>query len=272
MYFEHAFFNGSDCWDGGLLENNPVQLAVNQAKTIWGDDVYFDIILSLGCGWANNHQGSPWEWGYLPEWICDIFKTFLQTMDGRLQWDAYLRNVSIKLRQRSHRLNVSFDKKPQPALDDVARVPEMERLAESQPFPFDHADPGIKEHFSRDAIAVYADRLFGSLYFFEMTSLTKQEDVSIIHEWICCRHPPQGETYKTLMNRTICFFINGKKEQFNNRPQEGERLKLPVSFTEQDGDRSIRIDVQFDIDVKVAISGFPTTLSVCIVTYFVCDV
>jgi predicted acylesterase/phospholipase RssA len=54
MYFEPTEYDGNVCRDGGLLENNPVQIAVNEARTIWGPDIVFDTVLSLGCGEAKD--------------------------------------------------------------------------------------------------------------------------------------------------------------------------------------------------------------------------
>src|ERR1700733_10265061 len=82
MYFEPTSHEGNECRDGGLKENNPVQIAVNESKTIWGNKTNFDLVLSVGAGQAQDPQKRPSSNFILPSCLTDLFNILISTMNG----------------------------------------------------------------------------------------------------------------------------------------------------------------------------------------------
>ncbi|KAF7547599.1 hypothetical protein G7Z17_g7633 [Cylindrodendrum hubeiense] len=188
MYFEPAQHCGTECRDGGLTENNPVQVAVNEARTIWGPNAAFDLIASLGCGEALEPQGQPVEILVLPSWLKSLFSTLIATMNGNSAWDKFSKSVGQNVLDRCSRLNVHFWQTREPKLDDVTAIKMMERLVTSSKFPYQHPlgqfSP-VLDSAEEDGLKVLGHRLMASLYFFELKSITQNDEVSIVKGWIC---------------------------------------------------------------------------------------
>lgn len=268
MYFEPKEYDGNVCRDGGLLENNPVQIAVNEARTIWGPDIVFDMVLSLGCGEAKDPQPKPKSVS-LPTWLSDLFTALIATMNGNTAWGKFCEGVGQLVLDRSTRLNVRFGGPTEPELDDVKSIEPMEQLAKT--YYFHYKAPGggfapVLDPVNTDSLEVLAARHKAALYFFELRSIAQQDDVSIIKGWICCRLRPDVESFKRLIGETSHFQLKGPKGKLVEVPpfREGEQLKLEVDFQEQASrdTEPIRIDVKFGHDYYVTISGFPMTLKV----------
>ena len=66
MYFDPVPQEGAECRDGGLVENNSVHIAVDEARAIFAREAVLDLVLSLDCGKARKFQkklhwaGSEW--------------------------------------------------------------------------------------------------------------------------------------------------------------------------------------------------------------------
>lgn len=267
MYFEPALHDGSMCRDGGLTENNPIQVAVDEARTIWGSDAVFDTILSVGCGEAEKPQSQPTSSSIvLSSWLSALLEVLIETMNGNRHWKKFEKSASEPILDRCRRLNVPFQKETEPELDDINAIDDMEKLAESWTFyyqvPKGNFTP-ILGHAGNGSLEMLADRLRASLYFFELRSIIQQDDVSIIKGWVCCRLSPGRKSYIQLLEQTSCFQVKGEKYAVPSI-QGGTRFKLEVSFQQQDSQDSdpIRIDVNFGQKYFVTVSGFPMTLQV----------
>jgi hypothetical protein len=267
MYFKPMLHDGEACRDGGLRENNPIQVAVDEARTIWGKETVFDMILSLGCGKANKPQKEPANVP-LPEWLKALFATLLATMNGDEAWKFH-KNMGHLILDRCTRLNIVFPNtiEHEPALDDVGMIPEMECLATITHFP--HKYPLLADfapvagYVDWDMLGVLAARHKAALYFFELKSISQHDDVSIITGWICCCVDP-GAPLERLIGATSFFQIKGQ-EAVVPPLREKERFKMEVSFQQQASrdTEAIRIDVKFDTYSFLAtISGFPMALKV----------
>ena len=183
MYFEAATHDGSECPDGRLKENNPIQVAVNEVKTIWGPNVIFDMIISLGCGQAKKPQRYPSSKFVVKSWLRELLITLLESMNSNTACDRFRENNSEAILDRCHRLNVNFLGDNEPEVDDVKAINEMEELATS--FKFHYQVPRgnftpVAGSVGSDRLEVLGDNLRGSLYFFELESITQQHDVSIV--------------------------------------------------------------------------------------------
>ncbi|KAL9619192.1 MAG: hypothetical protein Q9160_006201 [Pyrenula sp. 1 TL-2023] len=269
MYFEPFRLDGMECRDGGLRENNPAHIAMTEAKSIWGANAVFDMILSIGSGRAKRPQRAPSAIFVVANWLLDLFQILIETMNGEVAWVRFYQGIAGRLSNRCHRLNITLPGETEPDLDDVNKVDEMEKMANEAPLFNSNNNWNRKRDFatisgnaSSDLLKVLADSLKASLYFFEIDSFKQQADVSIIKGWICCRLHPDRESFKQLAKETSYFQVKNTRYDMPIL-QNGERLKMDVSILQQErqGSEPIRIDVQFK-EHLITISGFPTTLDV----------
>ncbi|KAF5687085.1 hypothetical protein FCIRC_2473 [Fusarium circinatum] len=261
MYFEHVSHAGHECRDGGLKENNPIQVALNESRKIWEEPTY-DVILSLGSGQARYPATEPVSTAIIPKWLAHLFSTLVSTMNSEDAWDKFRCSQDWRIIDRASRFNLRFDGSTEPALDDVNAITSMEAAAKKAKFyerpsrsPFS-ATSGITE---AGALHLMADKLRASLYFFDLGSITKHDTVTVIHGWICCRLMLNDQGFKELLSRTVKFLVRGKIYEFKRVPID-QPLRFAVEFQHQHLDEPIRIDVNFAATHSTTISGFPLTL------------
>ena len=267
MYFEPAYHAGVECRDGGLLENNPVQLAVDEARAVWGSSATIDMVLSIGCGWSLKPQNEPASTFVLKPWLAELFKTLLATMNGYEKWKAFQRSTPQPLLDRCYRLNARFSKDEiEPELDDVRAIDSMAKLAMSADFVYnDSSKPfaPVLGAFKQSTLEVTAQSLNASLYFFELDAITQQDDVSVIRGRVCCRLRPHTASYRKLLEKTVRFHVaNQKFEKPTLKANEYFQLGVVFQQSADKQSKAIRIDVEFEDEHLVAISGFPTPLEV----------
>ncbi|KAF5717819.1 hypothetical protein FMUND_5550 [Fusarium mundagurra] len=261
MYFEHVSHAGHECRDGGLKENNPIQVALNESRKIWEEPTH-DVILSLGSGQARYPATEPVSTAIIPKWLSHLFSTLVSTMNGEDAWDKFRRSQDGRIIDRASRFNVRFDGSTEPALDDVNAITSMETAAKKATFyerPSRSLFSATSGIIQEDALHRMADRLRASLYFFDLGSITKHGAVTIIHGWICCRLMPNDQGFKELLSRTLRFIVRGKVYEFKRVPID-QPLRFAVEFQHQHLDEPIRIDVNFGATHSTTISGFPMTL------------
>lgn len=290
MYFEHVTHDGWACRDGGLRENNPVQLAVNEARKLWGPPVWsnvqFDMILSVGSGFARNPQTKPASWHILPDWLVALFNALISTMNGQDAWKRFIESQEgrTRIKDRSSRLNVKFDSDTELALDDVAGIPRMEALARQCSFyerlcVWDPFCPILQKWALDKATTLerLADRLRASVFFFQLVSITKQSEIYSVSGWIGCQlsgstEPGDSHALGALLARTEGFWVKERKFALPGRDSgaatssnsNGTRVPfvLDIDFSHQQMDVPVRIDVEFKGNKShvTSISGFPMTL------------
>jgi len=267
MFFKPTTHAGNECRDGGLKENNPLQLAVNECKNIWRDDVEFDVIISVGSGHAKTPQRKPASWNLLPSWLTDLFNTLISTMDGEEAWRRFTQDQEPRIRDRASRMNVRFDSDQEPALDEFKKVNSMERLAETFPFHerrVEGAFAPIAGGCESSLLDQLADRLRASMYFFQLGSITKFKNSYSVTGWIGCQIEPEETALPALLQCTTGFQVKGRHYSLPTRTGDSA-FRLPVDFNQQDIDAAIRIDVNFGMAHSVTIGGFPLTLKVSVV-------
>ncbi|KAH8661836.1 acyl transferase/acyl hydrolase/lysophospholipase, partial [Ilyonectria robusta] len=268
MFFEPKRHDGCDCRDGGLKWNNPIQLAVNESREIWGEKSSYDVVLSVGTGEADEAQGRPSSKFIIPDWLSGLFTALLSTMNGEDEWLRYLKSQQ-RATERSSRLNVVFPGRQEPALDDFGAIGSMEqtarsyykfyeRLHKSQFNPISHA-AGVPS--PTNSLELVAERLRASMYYFELRSVESAEEVCIFSGLIRCRLGPIDEGYDKLLKMTAGFKV---KESFYSTSElsESAPLDVQVVFSHQSPEEPIRIDVSFEKRYSVAISGFPIKMKV----------
>lgn len=268
MYFDSCRSDGEVCRDGGLRGNNPVQIAVDESKVVWGENVPFDLILSVGSGSAGKPKQAPSPWGIVPGWVCEMLQTLLATMNGEEAWKQFIGSAENRARARSHRLNIKFKEEQEPALDDIEQLDDMQKQAEDYGFPASQppfASLPLIEPPVVDGLQEIALRLRASLYFFQLKSISFSEDraVGIVKGSICCRLSPESDALRVLLAGTLGFRVKGK---MIDMPQNAHQnlLRLEVSFQHELSYETtpLRIDAKFASGNFVTISGFPSTLKV----------
>jgi hypothetical protein len=266
MYFEPKLFDGSECRDGGLKHNNPLQVAINEAKTIWGSEVPFDTVLSIGTGYAKESQSDAPKVSS-EHWLESLFNTFIATMNGQATWNEFKTTADPPFLDRVCRLNVSLHRNKEPALDDVGCITQMETLAADYRFQQKSPTNGfapVSGSVNNKILEVLADRIRASQYFFELKCINDHGDVTVVEGWICCRLLPSHSQFQQLIKKTSAFRV--KESTIVPDLALDEKLKLNVRIhqhTSKDTD-PLRIDVKFQHDYFVSISGFPLTLKVSI--------
>jgi hypothetical protein len=264
MYFEPMLFEGSECRDGGLKENNPLQVAIKEAKTIWGTEVPFDTVISIGTGYKKSPQSDPPEVSS-QHWLLALFRAFIANMNGEAAWLKFKDTTDPILMGRVCRLNVPLGDGEEPALDDVGCITQMETLAANYKFeqisPTDGFAP-VSGRVSNDLLEVLAARIRASQYFFELRCINDHEDVTVVEGWICCRLLPSDSQFKQLIGKTSTFRV--KESTIISDFTSDKQLRLDVKMQQQTSKDSapLRIDVKFEHDYFVSISGFPMTLKV----------
>ncbi|KAF0322510.1 patatin-like serine [Colletotrichum asianum] len=265
MYFKPISHNGLDCHDGGLLYNNPVQRAMNECNSLWGGKANFDLILSVGSGYAAKPADVPTAGSTKrsPHWLKPLVAAFISSMNGQIAWEQYIESQVPEIKEKSFRLNVEFRDGKEPALDATDQIGRMERTAHEARFQAvmgktwftrEPASPVYK----RDLLLFLADKMCSSMFFLQLTSIEelRRNDIYAIKGWIGCQFQPHEPALGRILNRTHYFEVKGDRQR-NNTPETGKHFRLPVEFNQQFNDASISIEVNFGISRSVPISGFP---------------
>lgn len=263
MYFEHVSHAGYECRDGGLKENNPIQMALNESRKIW-EDPTFDVILSVGSGQAKFPQTEPSSFHSIPKWLRRLFSILVSTMNGEDAWTRFRDSQDMRIQERSARLNIKLEGTTEPEIDDTKAIPSMETAAKEYYFHEKPSTSPFSPTFGTvqvDAIQCLADRLRASLYFFELTSITRHGTVAVIHGWIGCRLLPSDKGFTELLGRTSHFMVRGNMYAAPKLPTDMP-MRVEVKFQHQNPDEPIRIDANYGLTHYVTISGFPMTLNV----------
>jgi hypothetical protein len=272
LYFEPytSGINGTVCRDGGLRENNPSTVALNESRELWGENAKIDLFLSLGSGIGGSPAPEPSGVSALPEAIQSPLKTLLATMDGESIWKRFFGSVERRIQRRARRLNPQFDWTTEPGLDAVDRIEEMISSANSYLFyaPRDDSPFRAVADPSTDALVETAHQLRASLYYFHLDSITRNmgQDIAVIKGHIYCRLllPEQNVAFEKLVRMTTGFRVDGTRNITMPEISDDEEFKVPVSIIKKldTGSVPIRIDAIFNEDRLVSISGFPTTIEV----------
>jgi predicted acylesterase/phospholipase RssA len=67
--------DGTKFVDGGVYANNPINVAVREARAVFGFDVKFRAIVSLGCGFASDEETSKSVLASLKDGVVGVLKT-----------------------------------------------------------------------------------------------------------------------------------------------------------------------------------------------------
>ncbi|KAK3349748.1 acyl transferase/acyl hydrolase/lysophospholipase [Lasiosphaeria hispida] len=269
MFFEQAYYMGQECWDGGLKANNPIRLAATEPQQIWGEGVRFDFVLSVGSGHGSKPQTQPTPCVRQP-WLAELLKTLLSTMDGERAWSEFHPVSEPRIRDRAVRLNVEFKTPVEPSLDDAKSIPDMEFAAQNHGFYHHHHPSGpsrspeiapLMGSTPVQLLACLAIQLRASMFFFEIDYIEQRKGMVVFRGWICCRLSPGEGGFAELMGMAKRFTVAGQHYPLETPSVHAPfKLGVVVQETDENLDKHVRIDVDFDQPHQAAISGFPMTI------------
>lgn len=254
------------CRDGGLKDNNPIQIAINEAKTIWRTGATFDAIVSIGSGKSTTNPEYPVIEGIVPDWLTTLVHSFMSTLNGEEYWKDFEMRSEQPIKLRARRLNVHFQNSREPSLDDFSEVDSMKAEANKFPFYKSVSEISFTKPATKKMIDEVALQLRASLFFFQprQISYSKDKGVATVEGLICCRLDSCSQAFRKLHDLTASFEIPGPPVTLPPVSECIPRFLLKISFQHDTrlSKQSVQIEVQFKEGYSVPISGFPTTFNV----------
>lgn len=168
-------------WDGGVYNNNPINIAERERKLIWPDLAGRepDVVVSVGtmyCGkyepkrkakWVSSPKGIVAHFKFLAKMASDHLHT---SLDSQRTWDEFLsvRGPSRQDSARYVRLNPELDVHP-PKLDEVDQLEYLEDLT--------------RFHMGGShQIQTLARQLVATCFYFEATGDTREDETGSTFE------------------------------------------------------------------------------------------
>lgn len=273
MYFTpfSAPLVGAECRDGGLKAVNPIQLAANESKRIWGKVTNIDLLLSIGTGFSESGPDLPSTWNLLPDWVQALFANFMDNLNGETMHREFLKNADESLRTRTRRLNFKFQDPREPALDDVHLLDSIQSEAALHNFGVEPNSSlaGAARILGDNEITDVALRLQASLFFYQPTSILKAAEIYTVNGAIHCRLDTGTDASTTLLARIHGFSFNGQELKIpasaHDAVRENKPFELSHSFTHSAADEEagqVHIEVMFSNSIRTSISGFPSSVLV----------
>lgn len=273
MYFTSylAPLVGAQCRDGGLQAVNPIQLAANESRKIWGNTTNIDLLLSVGTGYSDIRPDPPSTWNLLPKWMQPLFANFMDNLNGEKIYHEFLRNADESLRACTRRLNIKIRDPREPALDEVGILDSIQ--SETALYDFGvkpHCLTGASQYLGDDEITDVALRLQAFLFFYQPNSIFKNaNDFYTVNGTICCRLDKGTDALKTFLARIRGFRFNGQELRISSSTHDAVRdenksFELSHSFTHSAAEDAgkVHIETIFSEKIWAPISGFPCTILV----------
>jgi hypothetical protein len=254
-YFPAKFIRGLGfVQDGGAgKHNNPIDPAEWEARAIW--DAVPDLALSIGTGYSRD-PGSPQlisqRLRFRDRFFPRLFRLFNAILSAQENWNDHLNRTDEEERHKYFRINIDLDEEP--LLDDVCKIPEMERLATSFLKKYDFS--GITR------------ALFAASFFFELHRRPLGgRSPYLCHGSIRCRSPDTCALIKRISDEypaasfVVADGVNlGCIDKNSICVTCGLYCKV-VAFKVYHLDQKISICLKFDRLHQHKISGFPQTMS-----------
>ncbi|KAM3066494.1 hypothetical protein ACMFMG_011992 [Clarireedia jacksonii] len=230
--------------DGGLWRNNPIDIAMSEARALWPTIDEPDVVLSLGTGYQVDEDVkmsdiSPTETSPLVSspvnttdldqteraiatalqnvqqprglwrsgFITRCLESFLSTMDGQKFYDLpnQWNRAAADDKKRYFRLNVQLQGKT-PALDDVSTMSSLKSET-------------MKQHIRSKSLDELAECLISTLFYFELTSrpIRDRSHINCQGQILCIigSSERENDTLQVLLDRLT---QNGSKFYIAHRP------------------------------------------------------
>lgn len=273
MYFTSysAPLVGAECRDGGLQNVNPVQLAANESRRIWGKTTEIDLLLSIGTGCSDIKPNPPSTWKLIPDWVQPLFANFMENLNGESIYHEFLSSADESLRSRTRRLNIKYLDPREPALDEVQMLDSIQSEAALYDFGVKpNGLTGASQILGDNKITDVALRLQACLFFYQPSSVSENlNEVYTVNGAIYCRLHAGTNALKTLLARIGGFHFNGQELKIPSSAHDAVRdenkpFKLSHSFTHSAAEEAeqVHIEAIFSKEICAPISGFPCTVLV----------
>ncbi len=284
--YRHAATNRTYI-DGSVEKNNPAGIADSERKFIWpsASENSRDILVSVGTGFATNHEGEPVRGSRLSALLQPFERLGLvgkiamlrlvleNTTNGQKMWSEFRNSLgpSAAVGARCHRLNIPFGPGAHlGALDDVARMGSMKAealavLGQSSK----HVVALVQEEVAAQVERV-ARQLVASLFYFQTASVASRgNDGSLCSGFLRCRLSQASRASGQAMLRagpTFQLREEGGGETHTMTLQglvwDEARLSAPASFHVWRPTSEVSIAVSFDgMRTWNDISGFPRAVA-----------
>ena len=234
--------------DGGLTHNNPVNLALWEAASIWPCS-QLDIVLSLGTGSTVSLTDPPspaslsGTQGRRDGFIPRLYRSFMNSLDGQRSWLDLINRVPYESRWRYQRLNINLDGTTEPDIDDLSEIDNMRNSTTRQ------LDPPRLD-------SVCSTLLAASFYLELMREPSSVSHTNLIHGSgkILCRF--QSEYHGILQSYMT---EKGYKFYIDNIPVKAGFSESPFEISVQSLTSEFRISISKGSD-HFEIGGSPFTL------------
>jgi hypothetical protein len=219
--------NGTTFQDGGLKNNNPISLAVEEARLAWPSSPNIDIAVSVGTG-CSAKQAAKGGWMFWPSWLKRCVDSFESNLDSERLWQEYASKLDTDKKERHHRLNVEFST-PLPSLDAAAEIADLDNVTIEY----------FENEKARSQLQRTAEGLLASLFYLNVQKAIRDPTgVYFVVGRVLCRLEQKHQL--ALMARlrlSGCFFhVKGVIHEINFSTQEtamqaGTAFELPIHYT-----------------------------------------
>lgn len=256
-YFPAKFIRGLGfVQDGGAgKHNNPIDPAEWESNAIWNTGP--DLALSIGTGYTQD-SGSPTiaasksRLRFRDRFFPRLFRLFGAVLDAQSNWEDHLNRVRADQRHKYFRMNIALQEGF--SLDDVDKIPEMERLAKTFLYNYDFSS--------------IIDALFAAAFFFELHKRpVTQKNSCVCLGSIRCRSPDSKALVARILEEypAACFTTD---DGTHLGPINHDSICLDcggysksTSFAVYHPDQTMSISLRFSRSIQHTISGFPQSMS-----------
>lgn len=223
-YFTPKYIQGLDTFqDAGILQNNPIALALSEFVALHGDDTP-DIVVNLGSGSAPAPQLVDSRIRRIRDsWPFRLCRGFMSLMDGLRAWNdvSSVRKKSPKA-DGHYRLDITI--KDLPRLDDTTKLPLLKPMV-------------CNDAKLQKTVREIGYRLFASLFYFELTEVPRRSDSSFTVQgnFLCIRKaydPALPRIVQRLLQSVI--IVNGNKLSSDPVKDLQGSIYQPVSCLSRD--------------------------------------
>ncbi|KPM41094.1 hypothetical protein AK830_g5493 [Neonectria ditissima] len=200
VYFPPKYLPGlGTLQDAGVLENNPIIVALSEFTAMHGDDKP-DLVLNIGTGTSPNVPLQDRKPRFIKDsWPVRLKRGYMELIQGKKTWND-ARRVSPRTRGHSgqYRLDVTLNHPP--SLDDTTTMSTLLSLVRP-------------DTVTLKAVPEIAFHLFATLFYFELDSLPKRLGSNFrVTGRILCIRKGEDEALPNILKRLrkATMFINGK--------------------------------------------------------------
>ncbi|KAL6402776.1 patatin-like phospholipase [Ilyonectria robusta] len=244
--------------DAGVIQNNPVHLALSEFRALYPAKPLPQYLISLGTGIhrAKCERVPDKRPGFFKRhFFYRLFQAYMSLLRGKKTMDDFDRSTKTSpLFERCIRLDAVVLGSPAP-LDDAESVPRLKCSV--------HQD-----RLLRDAIYASAKRIVASLFYFELDGIPSQRSMQFRGSGCIsclCRAPDEALSVliQKLVQSSAVFRVNGSRVsgQLSGKSfwSSCGNFRKKIKFAS--GDPTISITLQQQGSPEYPISGSPFRLS-----------